>query len=76
MTVPPAVANFYDIGFSNPPDLAENDDGTNTVNNAANPPAFTVFAVPRGAQAGDRCGTLGLNQAGVRTASTGATGCW
>jgi type IV pilus assembly protein PilE len=74
MTVPPAVANFYDIGFSNPPDLAENDDGTNTVDNAATPPVFTVFAVPRGTQTGDRCGTLGLTQNGARSA--GATGCW
>jgi len=64
MTIPAAVANFYDVSF------------TPAVNNAATPPTFTVVAAPRAVQSGDRCGTLGLDQAGVRTASTGAARCW
>jgi Tfp pilus assembly protein PilE len=62
------VADFYTVSFN---------DGVNpdTVDNAATPPVFTVFAVPRGAHAGDRCGTLGLTQNGVRTA-TGGAACW
>jgi type IV pilus assembly protein PilE len=43
---------------------------------AANPAArtFTVTAVPRGAHSGDACGTLGVNQAGAKSA--GGTNCW
>jgi type IV pilus assembly protein PilE len=69
MTVPARVGDYYTIDFN---------DGVNpsTVNNAATPPTFTVFAVPRGPQTGDRCGTLGLTQAGVRSATGAATGCW
>lgn len=35
---------------------------------------FTLQAVPQGAQASDSCGTLTLNQAGVRSPTT--AGCW
>ena len=35
---------------------------------------FTVSAAPTGKQAGDECGTLTLNQAGVKSPST--AGCW
>ena len=76
MRVPERVSEFYDVGFSNPPDPAENDAATNSVDNDALPPTFTVFAVPRGAQTGDRCGTLRVDQAGERATSTGAAGCW
>jgi type IV pilus assembly protein PilE len=68
MTIPQRVADFYTVSF--------NDGAADTVNNAATPPTFTVFAVPRGSQTGDRCGTLRLDQAGERTTSTGAAGCW
>jgi len=68
MTIPARVADFYTVSF---------DGGAgNTVNNAATPPTFTVFAVPRGAQTGDRCGTLRVDQAGERSTSSGAAGCW
>jgi len=68
MTIPARVADFYTVSF---------DGGAgNTVNNAVAPPTFTVFAVPRGAQTGDRCGTLRVDQTGERATSTGAAGCW
>ncbi|HCO76591.1 MAG TPA: pilus assembly protein PilE, partial [Rhodocyclaceae bacterium] len=35
---------------------------------------FTLQAEPQGAQASDSCGTLTLNQAGVRSPTT--AGCW
>lgn len=39
--------------------------------------SFTLTATPQGNQAKDQCGTLTLNQAGVKTPSPAATpGCW
>ena len=35
---------------------------------------YTISAAPKGAQSGDSCGTLTVNQAGARTPST--AGCW
>ena len=65
MTIPQRVADFYVVTMV-------------TVNNPAAPapPTFTLSAAPRGAQTGDRCGTLQMDQAGERTTSTGAAGCW
>jgi len=38
---------------------------------------YTLNAVPKGAMAGDRCGTLSVNQAGVKAASAGSVDdCW
>jgi type IV pilus assembly protein PilE len=38
---------------------------------------YVIRAVPQGDQANDRCGTLTLDQAGVRTASGGTVeDCW
>ena len=48
-----------------------------TANEAAN--AFTLTATPQGAQVNDtRCGSLGLNQAGVKTKTGSGTisDCW
>jgi len=36
--------------------------------------AYTISATPTGQQSGDSCGTLTVNQAGVKTPST--AGCW
>ena len=45
--------------------------------NAATATTFTIVATPQGPQAQDRCGTLSLNQAGVKTNSTGnLQDCW
>ena len=35
---------------------------------------YTISAAPKGAQAGDSCGTLTVNQAGAKTPTTG--NCW
>lgn len=38
---------------------------------------FTITAVPQGGQAKDSCGTLSINQAGVKTpANTSSQTCW
>ena len=36
--------------------------------------SYVLQAVPQGAQVGDRCGTMGLDQVGVKTAAI--SGCW
>ena len=41
---------------------------------AGPPPTYTVTATPSGTQAYETCGTLTIDQAGAKTASTG--GCW
>lgn len=44
---------------------------------AATATAITIVATPLGSQAQDRCGTLSLNQAGLKTNSTGVLrDCW
>jgi type IV pilus assembly protein PilE len=56
-------AKYYDISLS----------GTNTAS------AFALQAVPKGAMAGDACGTLTLDQAGVKGVSDGSKSvdqCW
>ncbi|GAB3305922.1 type IV pilin protein [Luteimonas notoginsengisoli] len=42
--------------------------------NAANPRVYSVTATPAGKQQGDSCGTLSINQAGVKSPAT--DGCW
>ena len=44
----------------------------------ANPPSFTLSAVPAGAQSSDACGTLTLTNAGVKGQAAGKTvdQCW
>jgi type IV pilus assembly protein PilE len=61
MTVPANVSSHYTL--------------TLTTDNATNPPSFTLSAVPAGSQAGEKCGTLGIDQRGVKTASGSGT-CW
>lgn len=44
---------------------------------SSNCAAYTLSAIPQGAQAQDRCGTLGLNSEGVKSATgTNAGECW
>lgn len=38
------------------------------------PPTFSLRAVPKGNQVDETCGTLGIDQAGVKTGA--AAGCW
>lgn len=44
------------------------------VANTAAPPTFLVTLTPSGIQSGDSCGTMTIDQAGVKTA--GASRCW
>ncbi len=59
VTVPASVTPYYTITVV----------GANT---AGVEPTFTATATPQGSQAADRCGTLTVNQAGVRTPAS----CW
>lgn len=64
MTVPPQVASYYAITVSAP---------------ASTPPSFTATATPQGEQAKDKCGTLGIDNTGAKTAvksGSAQTGCW
>ncbi|KLD73924.1 pilus assembly protein PilE [Xanthomonas hyacinthi DSM 19077] len=56
------LGNFYTVQFSGVPDAK----------------TFTIQAVPTALQRDAKCGTLGLNQTGVRTASgtASASECW
>ncbi|MBO9791324.1 type IV pilin protein [Xanthomonas phaseoli] len=62
---PPAcgggLSSFYEVSY----------DGNPTAT------AFRIRAVPKGAQSGDTsCGTLTIDEKGVRSASGGASDCW
>lgn len=43
---------------------------------AGPPPGFSLTAIPKNAQARDKCGTLGIDNTGSKSVSTAATGCW
>ena len=60
MTTPPELAGFYTFDTTAPDTL---------------PPSFSLTATPAGAQLKDQCGTLGLDQAGHKTAAT-SENCW
>ncbi|MBB4756494.1 pilus assembly protein PilE [Xanthomonas arboricola] len=48
-----------------------------TIRFVGNQSTFTITAAPQGNQARDTCGTMTLNQAGVKTPSASVTpGCW
>lgn len=57
VSIPAGVGNFYSFTASAP---------------AAVPPTFTLTATPQGDQTRDTCGTLSLNQAGVKSPAR----CW
>jgi type IV pilus assembly protein PilE len=59
VTQPDAVSRYYTVTLTS---------------EAGPPPTFTVTAAPAGDQTTERCGTLGINQAGIKTAAV--TGCW
>jgi type IV pilus assembly protein PilE len=64
VTVPSQIAAYYTLTVSAP---------------AGTPPTFTATATPQGDQVHDRCGTLGVDNAGTKTALKGGaapTGCW
>lgn len=64
ITVPPQVTTHYTISVSAP---------------ASTPPSFTATATPQGDQTKDKCGTLGVDHTGTKTAvknGSAQTGCW
>jgi len=61
MTIPANVSGFYTV--------------TMATDNTTAPPSFTLTATPSGSQAYEKCGTLTLDQRGVKTASGSGT-CW
>lgn len=67
------AATVAEVGIPVPANVAANYTLSLTVE-AGPPPGFTLEAEPRGGQVGERCGTLGIDQAGVKTAAVG--GCW
>lgn len=74
------VNNTY-VGFALPYTASPREGGTVAYAIALNPAAtqstFTITATAQGGQASDACGNLGLNQAGVKTASGGTVAdCW
>jgi type IV pilus assembly protein PilE len=67
------AANTGALGITAPASIATK--YTVAITTAATPPTFTITATPTGKQALDTCGTLGLNNAGAKTAS-GTGSCW
>jgi type IV pilus assembly protein PilE len=61
LTVPSNVSTYYTV--------------TLATDNTVAPPIFTITATPAGSQAYEKCGTLTVNQIGVKTASGTGT-CW
>jgi type IV pilus assembly protein PilE len=43
---------------------------------AGPPPGFRITATPIGAQAGDRCGVMTIDQTGAKRTATDAARCW
>ena len=66
-TIDAETAQFYTITIS------ETDEGVADTTAAQ---SYEISAVPAGGMTGDRCGTMTLNSAGVRTAAAGETDCW
>jgi type IV pilus assembly protein PilE len=61
MTIPTSVSNYYAV--------------TIATDNTTSPPSFLVTGTPSGKQAVEKCGTLTIDQRGVKTASGTGT-CW
>lgn len=74
------AANVAALGVTVPSRVSANYTVTMVPDNTTAPPSFVITATPTGTQATQdaSCGTLTLNQNGVKTASgsAGAGGCW
>lgn len=69
--------DLHALGISTPSDVSPYYSPIAIVINIPGaPPSFTVTAQPIATQANDKCGTLGIDNVGNKTASTGAAGCW
>ena len=67
---PSGVSRYYTVALR--PDCSNAASSAAWV--AGPPPTFSVTAVPTAQQAAERCGTLAIDQAGVKTAAV--AGCW
>lgn len=69
----PTYGDLTDIGLS-----ASSPDGHYTigVTLANNDTTYTATAAPTGVQAGDKCGTFQITNAGVKSVTGTATDCW
>lgn len=75
------AAEWTAVGITVPSDVSANYGFTVVANNAATPPTYTVSAAPSGTQASNdsKCGTLTLDNAGVKGKSGSAASvasCW
>jgi type IV pilus assembly protein PilE len=80
------TAVLTDLGYSADPFYLDKDGNTTAAGStsriyqiditAAGVNTFAIAAVPQAAQAGDSCGTLTLNQAGVKGAGGTVSDCW
>lgn len=61
MTIPSNVSSYYAVVLA--------------TDNTTAPPSFALTATPQGGQASEKCGTLTIDQRGLKTAS-GAGNCW
>ncbi len=59
-TALPADSTYYTFSFTTAPSAT----------------AYTIVATPAGSQSSDKCGTMDLTQAGIRTQTGTETGCW
>lgn len=71
------AANLDRLGMTAPADVSRNYDIPPFVVGTA-PPTYTITATPTGSQLANDpiCGSVSITQAGVKSASTGATNCW
>jgi type IV pilus assembly protein PilE len=68
-----SYADAVTLNFPAPAEMAER--YSIAVAAVAGPPAsFTITATPQGAQVGDPCGAMSINNSNNKTAATG--GCW
>lgn len=70
------AANLGLLGMTAPADVSRNYAIAIAV--GAAPPTYTITATPTGSQLANDpiCGSVSITQAGVKSASTGATNCW
>jgi type IV pilus assembly protein PilE len=61
------------LGMTEPANVSAHYTVALATDNATAPPSFTLTATPKGKQAYERCGTMTIDQRGVKTPSGG---CW
>lgn len=64
------------LGMTTPTEVAQNYGNPVITVSAGPPPGYTIRATPQGAQAGDPCGYVQIDQTGAKTAAGGTASCW